>query len=66
MRRKLSKKQIGAMGLAVMMGAQTPAMAAEISQEAATQELQIVEPQTEVSLAEEVETTEAQIGRAHV
>ena len=61
MRRKLSKKQIGAMGLAVMMGAQTPAMAAEISQEAATQELQIVEPQTEVSLAEEVETTEAQM-----
>ena len=65
MRRKLSKKQIGAMGLAVMMGAQTPAMSAEISQEsmtqeAATQELQIVEPQTEVLLAEEVETTEAQ------
>lgn len=61
MRRKLSKKQIGAMGLAVMMGAQTPAMATEISQEAATQEQQIVEPQTEVPLAEEVETTEVQM-----
>ena len=60
MRRKLSKKQIGAMGLAVMMGVQTPAMATETSQEAATQELQIVEPQTEVPLVEEVETTEAQ------
>ena len=48
------------MGLAVMMGAQTPAMATETSQEAATQELQIVEPQTEVPLVEEVETTEAQ------
>ena len=52
------------MGLAVMMGAQTPAMAAETSQEAAaqetTQELQVVEPQTELPLAEEVETTEAQ------
>ncbi len=60
MRRKLSKKQIGAMGLAVMMGAQTPAMAAETSQEATTQELQITETHTEMSLAEEVETTEAQ------
>lgn len=49
------------MGLAVMMGAQTPVMAAETSQEAATQELQIVEPQTEVPLAEEVETTEVQM-----
>lgn len=49
------------MGLAVMMGAQTPAMATEISQEAATQEQQIVEPQTEVPLAEEVETTEVQM-----
>ena len=28
--RKISKKQIGAMGLAVMMTAQSPAMAAEI------------------------------------
>ena len=49
------------MGLAVLMGAQTPAMATEISQEAATQEQQIVEPQTEVPLAEEVETTEVQM-----
>ena len=49
------------MGLAVMMGVQTPAMAIEISQEAATQEQQIVEPQTEVPLAEEVETTEVQM-----
>ena len=49
------------MGLAVMMGAQTPVMAAETSQEAATQELQIVEPQTEVPLAEDVETTEVQM-----
>ena len=29
--RKISKKQIGAMGLAVMMTAQSPAMAAEMT-----------------------------------
>ena len=69
MRRKLSKKQIGAMGLAVMMGGQTPAMAAEISQESMTQEaatqetiqeLQTTETQTAQAQPEEVETIEAQ------
>ena len=60
------------MGLAVMMGVQTPAIAAETSQEAttqetvtqeATQELQTTEPENEeasVETAEEVETAEAQ------
>ena len=54
------------MGLAAMMAVQTPALAAETSQEAATQELQTTETQAaevqtaeaqpEESLAEEVET----------
>ena len=70
MRKKLSKKQIGAMGLAVMMGVQTPAMAAETSQESTTQET-VLEPQTEEgetvqveiaeSQAEEIETTQVEI-----
>lgn len=73
MRRKLSKKQIGAMGLAVMMGVQTPAMAAETSQEATTQET-MLEPQTEESetaqmeiaesQAEEIETTQVEIAES--
>ena len=59
MRRKLSKKQIGAMGLAVMMGVQTPAMAAETSQESTTQET-VLEPQTEESETAQVEIVESQ------
>ena len=58
------------MGLAVMMGVQTPAMAAETSQESTTQET-VLEPQTEEgetvqveiaeSQAEEIETTQVEI-----
>ena len=59
MRRKLSKKQIGAMGLAVMMGVQTPAMAAKTSQESTTQET-VLEPQTEESETAQVEIAESQ------
>ena len=68
MRRKLSKKQIGAMGLAAMMAVQTPAMATETVQESATQEaaaqettqeLQTTEMQSEESFVEKVETAEA-------
>ena len=57
------------MGLAVMMGVQTPAMAAETSQESTTQET-VLEPQTEEgetvqveiaeSQAEEIETTQVE------
>ena len=57
------------MGLAVMMGVQTPAMAAETSQESMTQET-VLEPQTEEgetvqveiaeSQAEEIETTQVE------
>ena len=62
------------MGLAVMMGVQTPAMAAETSQESMTQET-VLEPQTEESetaqveiaesQAEEIETTQVEIAESH-
>ena len=61
------------MGLAVMMGVQTPAMAAETSQESTTQET-VLEPQTEEgetvqveiaeSQAEEIETTQVEIAES--
>ena len=61
------------MGLAVMMGVQTPAMAAETSQESTTQET-MLEPQTEESetaqmeiaesQAEEIETTQVEIAES--
>ena len=46
------------MGLAVMMGVQTPAMAAETSQESMTQET-VLEPQTEESETAQVENAES-------
>ena len=61
------------MGLAVMMGVQTPAMAAETSQESTTQET-VLEPQAEEgetvqveiaeSQAEEIETTQVEIAES--
>ena len=47
------------MGLAVMMGVQTPAMAAETSQESMTQET-VLEPQIEESETAQVENAESQ------
>ena len=47
------------MGLAVMMGVQTPAMAAETSQESTTQET-VLEPQTEEAETEQADTVEPQ------
>ena len=47
------------MGLAVIMGVQTPAMAAETSQESMTQET-VLEPQTEESETAQVEIAESQ------
>ena len=61
--RKISKKQIGAMGLAVMMTAQSPAMAAEIetSQKettVVTQEVSQEDSQEEATVAEDVSAAE--------
>ena len=68
MRRKLSKKQIGVMGLAAMMAVQTLAMAAEVqtSPEATVQETQEetqpvestseVEPETQKQVEEQLDT----------
>ena len=59
MKKNLSKKQLGAVGLAAMMAVQTPAMAAEVttSPEATVQET-VQEQQEEVTelQTEEVET----------
>ena len=63
MRRKLSKKQIGAMGLAVMMGVQTPAIAAETSQEATTQET-VTQEATQALQTTEPENVEASVETA--
>ena len=59
MKKNLSKKQLGAVGLAAMMAVQTPAMAAEVttSPEATVQETaQEQQEETVESQAEEVET----------
>ena len=59
MKKNLSKKQLGAVGLAAMMAVQTPAMAAEVttSPEATVQETtQEQQEETAESQAEEVET----------
>ena len=60
MRRKLSKKQIGAMGLAVLMGIQTPTMAAEILTEAATQETAEQETVEQETTQEELSTEDVE------
>lgn len=65
MKKNLSKKQLGVVGLAVIMAVQTPVMAAEVegSQEATTQTSETAEPVgTEETVSEPVsveETTEA-------
>ena len=61
--RKISKKQIGAMGLAVMMTAQSPAMAAEIETSqtettVVTQEVSQEDFQEEATVAEDVSAAE--------
>ena len=61
--RKISKKQIGAMGLAVMMTAQSPAMAAEIETSqtentVVTQEATQEDSQEEATVAEDVSAAE--------
>ena len=60
MRRKLSKKQIGAMGMAVLMSAQGAAMAAETSTEAVTKEIQTEQQEEPASEITEVELASAQ------
>ena len=61
--RKISKKQIGAMGLAVMMTAQSTAMAAEIETSqtettVVTQEVSQEDFQEEATVAEDVSAAE--------
>ena len=61
--RKISKKQIGAMGLAVMMTAQSTAMAAEIETSqtentVVTQEATQEDSQEEATVAEDVSAAE--------
>ena len=61
--RKFSRKQIGAVGLAVMMSAQGPVMAAEVAQEETTSEIsttEIAEQETERIEDESVEETQAE------
>ena len=64
--RKISKKQIGAMGLAVMMTAQSTAMAAEIETSqtettVVTQEVSQEDFQEEATVAEDVSAAEQEI-----
>lgn len=51
--RKFSRKQIGAVGLAVIMSAQGPVMAAEVSQEETTSAAEIQTEEGEATLPEE-------------
>ena len=68
MRKNLSKKQLGAVGLAAMMAVQTPAMAAEVttSPEATVQETaqeqqeEVTELQTEEVVESQAEIVEMQ------
>ena len=65
MRKKISKKQIGAMGMAAMMAVQTPAMAVETTKETPAQEttqetpLETSTEEVETEAEMEVEETEA-------
>ena len=59
--RKFSKKQIGAVGLVVIMSAQGPVMAAEVAQEETASEVsttEIAEQETERIEDESVEETQ--------
>lgn len=61
--RKFSKKQIGAVGLVVMMSAQGPVMAAEVAQEETASEVsttEIAEQETESIEDESVEETQVE------
>ena len=53
--RKFSRKQIGAVGLAVIMSAQGPVMAAEVSQEETTVAAEIQAEESESVLPEKSE-----------
>ena len=53
--RKFSRKQIGAVGLAVLMSAQGPVMAAEVSQEETTSAIEVQTEEDDVTLTETVE-----------
>ena len=53
--RKFSRKQIGAVGLAVMMSAQGPVMAAEVAQEETTSAVEVQTEEDDVTLPETVE-----------
>ena len=50
--RKFSRKQIGAVGLAVLMSAQGPVMAAEVSQEETTSAIEVQTRKTMLLLTE--------------
>ena len=56
--RKFSRKQIGAVGLAVIMSAQGPVMAAEVSQEETTVAAEIQAEESESVLPEKSEESE--------
>ena len=61
--RKFSRKQIGAVGLAVLMSAQGPVMAAEVAQEETTSAVEVQTEEDDVTLPETVEeSTEETIG----
>lgn len=53
--KKISKKQIGAVGLAVMMSAQGPVMAAEVAWEETTSAIEVQTEEDDVTLTETVE-----------
>ena len=50
--KKISKKQIGAVGLAVLMSAQGPVMAAEVAQEETTSAAEVQTEEGDVTLLE--------------
>ena len=56
--KKISKKQIGAVGLAVIMSAQGPVMAAEVAQEETTSAVEVQTEEDDVTLPETEEITE--------
>ena len=53
--KKISKKQIGAVGLAVIMSAQGSVMAAEVAQEETTSAVEVQTEEDDVTLLETVE-----------
>ena len=53
--RKFSRKQIGAVGLAVMMSAQGPVMAAEVAREETTSAIEVQTEEDDVKMTETLE-----------